>query len=248
MKEIIINDMPVQVKEYGGQRVVTLKDIDKVHGRPDGTARKRFNENKKRFIEGEDYFTLNQPSEIRTLGITRPQGGVPKNVTLITESGYLMLVKSFHDDLAWNVQRQLVNSYFRCKTQTAEPDFSGLSPQLQFMIQMEKRQNQLEARQDSLEERFENGERQAYQNGFQKARTLTSLEQNYFKRLVRVKAELLFFKQERSEKWLSLRQVQTEMYHAINRVFHVKAVSEIKYSDFDEAVELIKTYELYELK
>lgn len=247
MKEIIINDMPVQVKEYGGQRVVTLKDIDTVHGRPDGTARKRFNENKKRFIEGEDYFKV-CASEIRTHKIMEISARTHEDVTLITESGYLMLVKSFTDDLAWNVQRQLVNSYFRCKAQTTEPDFSGLSPQLQFMIQMEKRQNQLEARQDSLEERFENGERQAYQNGFQKARTLTSLEQNYFKRLVRVKAELLFFKQERSEKWLSLRQVQTEMYHALNRVFHVKAVSEIKYSDFDEAVELIKTYELYELK
>lgn len=246
MKEIIINDMPVQVKEYGGQRVVTLKDIDTVHGRPDGTARKRFNENKKRFIEGEDYFKIT-PSEFRT-AIGEMDSRQQNDVTLITESGYLMLVKSFHDDLAWSVQRQLVNSYFRCKAQTTEPDFSGLSPQLQFMIQMEKRQNQLETRQAQLEERFENGERNAYLNGLQNARTLTSLEQNYFKRLVRVKAELLFFKQERSEKWLSLRQVQTEMYHAINRVFHVKAVSEIKYSDFDEAVELIKTYELYELK
>ena len=58
---------------------------------------------------------VNQPSEIRTLGIERPQGGVPQTVTLITESGYLMLVKSFTDDLAWQVQRQLVNSYFRVK-------------------------------------------------------------------------------------------------------------------------------------
>ena len=32
---------------------------------------------------------------------------------VVTESGYLMLVKSFTDDLAWQVQRQLVNTYFR---------------------------------------------------------------------------------------------------------------------------------------
>ena len=30
--------------------------IDTVHERPEGTARKRFNDNKKRFIDGEDYF------------------------------------------------------------------------------------------------------------------------------------------------------------------------------------------------
>ena len=246
MKEIIINDMPVQVKEYGGQRVVTLKDIDMVHGRPEGTAKRNFKDNRKRFVEGEDFFKV-CADEIRTSKICEISSKAHSDVILITESGYLMLVKSFHDDLAWNVQRQLVNSYFRCKAQTTEPDFSGLSPQLQFMIQMEKRQNQLEARQDSLEERFENGERKAYQNGFQKARTLTSLEQNYFKRLVRVKADILY-KEQSGIVVNSKRQVQSELYHALYETFGVKAVAEIKYSDLDEAVELIKTYELYELK
>lgn len=110
--QIIINNTPVQIKEYNGVRVVTLKDIDTVHGRPDGTARKRFNENKKRFIEGEDYFTIElTTSEKRTqFGAGKNAG---KEMTLITESGYLMLVKSFTDDLAWQVQRQLVNCYFR---------------------------------------------------------------------------------------------------------------------------------------
>lgn len=114
MNEIIkINNHDVTAKEYNGLRIVTFKDIDTVHERPDGTARKRFNDNKKYFIEGTDFFVLNQPSEIRTLGIERPQGGTPEKVILITESGYLMLVKSFTDDLAWQVQRQLVNTYFK---------------------------------------------------------------------------------------------------------------------------------------
>jgi len=113
MNEIIINGMPLSIKEYKGIRVVTFKDIDMCHKRPEGTARKRFNDNKKYFVEGEDFYTLDQPSEIRTLGITRPQGGTPQSVTLITESGYYMLVKSFTDDLSWDVQRQLVNSYFK---------------------------------------------------------------------------------------------------------------------------------------
>ena len=110
---IIINKTEVSIKEYKNNRVVTFKDIDTVHGRHDGTARKRFNDNKEHFIEGVDFYTVDQPSEIRTLGITRPQGGIPQSITLVTESGYLMLVKSFTDDLAWDVQRQLVNTYFR---------------------------------------------------------------------------------------------------------------------------------------
>ncbi len=116
MNEVItVNGQSLAVKEYEGKRVVTLKEIDAVHQRPDGTARKRFNDNKEHFIEGEDFFRIDQPSEIRTLGITRPQGGIPESVILITESGYYMLVKSFTDDLSWTVQRALVNSYFKVK-------------------------------------------------------------------------------------------------------------------------------------
>ena len=113
MATVTINQSEVSVKEWQGNRVVTFKDIDLVHGRPDGTARRNFNTNKERFIEGVDYYKI-QPNEIRTVGITSPNGG-----TVITESGYLMLVKSFTDDLAWDVQRQLVNLYFRVQKQTA---------------------------------------------------------------------------------------------------------------------------------
>lgn len=44
-----------------------------MHGRPDGTARKRFNDNREHLIEGEDFFMLDPPDEIRSLGIERPQ-------------------------------------------------------------------------------------------------------------------------------------------------------------------------------
>lgn len=105
---MIVQGTALQIKEYRGKRVVTFKDIDTVHKRPEGTARKRFNDNRRHFVSGVDFYRLTQPSEIRTLGITRPQGGTPNEVTLMTETGYLMLVKSFTDDLAWKVQRELV--------------------------------------------------------------------------------------------------------------------------------------------
>lgn len=112
---MIIQGTAIQIKEYKGQRVVTFKDIDTVHKRPDGTARKRFNDNRQRFVSGVDFFKVTQPSEIRTLGITRPQGGIPNEIILVTETGYLMLVKSLNDDLSWKIQRELVDSYFRVR-------------------------------------------------------------------------------------------------------------------------------------
>ena len=42
-------------------------------------------------IQGVDYFKV-CADEIRTLGVERPQGGSRESMTLITESGYLMLV------------------------------------------------------------------------------------------------------------------------------------------------------------
>ena len=111
--EIVINNTPLTIKEFNGQRVVTLKDIDMVHNRPTGTAKRNFNINRDRFIDGEDFFILKpsdiQKDEFRTSEINN------RGTIFVTESGYLMLVKSFTDDLAWSVQRQLVRNYFRAK-------------------------------------------------------------------------------------------------------------------------------------
>ncbi|HBZ96094.1 MAG TPA: phage antirepressor protein [Pseudomonas sp.] len=108
---VIIQGQQIQVVEFNGQRVVTLAMVDKVHQRPEGTASRNFRENRPRFIEAEDYFEVTS-DEIRrqSLGHVFPPR-TPKGI-LLTESGYLMLVKSFTDDLAWEVQRQLVKGYF----------------------------------------------------------------------------------------------------------------------------------------
>lgn len=117
MSELIkINNQQLPIKEYNGQRVVTFKEIDAVHKRTPGTAHRNFKANRNRFIEGVDYYKL-QKDEIRPFGINSPNGGI-----IITESGYLMLAKSFTDDLAWQVQRELVNSYFRNKPEQYEAE------------------------------------------------------------------------------------------------------------------------------
>lgn len=134
MSELVhIGNSDISIKEYRGQKVVTFKDIDMVHERLDGTARKRFNDNKRHFVAGEDYFKT-KCSEVRPFfGQTPPNGFNPEaDIVLLTEQGYLMLVKSFTDDLAWKVQRQLVNSYFRVRQITNEE----LSPQTQLILQL----------------------------------------------------------------------------------------------------------------
>lgn len=124
MNEVMhIGNADISVKEYNGQRVVTFKDIDTVHGRPDGTARATFNRNKERFVIGQDYFVCDTYEAKELFGISAPNG-----IALMTEQGYLMLVKPFSDDLSWEVQRQLVNGYFKARKLSED-----LSPQMKLL-------------------------------------------------------------------------------------------------------------------
>jgi len=109
---IQINSKNLQIKEYQNQRVLTFKDIDTVHERVGGTASRNFRENRDKLIEGTDYFNLSYEELRATNFVDRPNS---QGLIIITESGYLMLVKTLTDDLAWKVQRQLVNTYFRVK-------------------------------------------------------------------------------------------------------------------------------------
>lgn len=131
-----INNADLLVKEFNGQRVVTFKDIDVLHERVDGTAKSNFYENKKHFIENEDYFIITKSLkyEIPTLEIPN------RGITVLTESGYLMLVKSLQDDLAWKVQRELVNNYFRAKRIVQ----AKLSKELQAIFMIDGKQQELE--------------------------------------------------------------------------------------------------------
>ncbi|MSS91303.1 helix-turn-helix domain-containing protein [Eisenbergiella tayi] len=114
---VSIHGHDIRLREYNGKRVVTFKDIDEVHERPIGTASRNFLTNRQRFINGVDFVKVKSSdfpiNEIRGTEVNN------NGLTLITESGYLMLVKSFNDELAWKVQREIVDSYFRRKE--AEP-------------------------------------------------------------------------------------------------------------------------------
>lgn len=103
------------IREYNGQRVVTFRDIDEVHQRKLGTARNNFYKNKKHFIKDTDYYILtkNDPN----VALSHIENIPPKGIVVLTEYGYLMIVKTFTDDLSWDVQRALVNGYFASKNQ-----------------------------------------------------------------------------------------------------------------------------------
>jgi hypothetical protein len=119
---ITIENTEMQIREYNGQRVVTFKDIDTVHERKNGTARNNFYKNKSRFIQDEDYYIIKR--EDSNVAIDHIGEIPPRGLVLMTESGYLMIVKTFKDDLSWKIQRRLVNAYFKVKNEMEQTAIS----------------------------------------------------------------------------------------------------------------------------
>ena len=113
---ILINNKEIKTKEYKNQRVVTSYDIANLHERDIKRVNEQFKNNRDKLIENEDYFIVKRDkiskSIISTLEKLPPN---MKELVLFTESGYLMLVKTFNDDLSWKIQRMLIKSYFRIK-------------------------------------------------------------------------------------------------------------------------------------
>lgn len=73
--------------------------MDEAHDRPEGTAGRAFRKNKDKLVEGEDYFRLPR-AELATLNVGNSREGNPEiEAVLLTETGYLMLVKTFRDAL-----------------------------------------------------------------------------------------------------------------------------------------------------
>lgn len=154
MTELItINKTQMPVIEYQEQRVVTFSMIDLVHTRPEGTAKAAFNRNNSRFVQGVDYQILGQ-DDIRT---NLPDGLFSKfapNGIVLFESGYLMLTKPFNDDVAWQVQRELVASYFR-KPQTAISELEMIARIASLNAQQQRQINQVSEKVEHVHEAIE---------------------------------------------------------------------------------------------
>jgi hypothetical protein len=116
-KIMVINGNELTIKEYNGQRVITLWDIARLHNDDVRNIRKNFENNKEYLTEEEDYYVIEKQDAfavdlIHSKEIEYHALNAVKNIPIFTESGYLMMVKPMTGKLAWAVQKQLVKNYF----------------------------------------------------------------------------------------------------------------------------------------
>lgn len=143
-----------QVIERNNLRVLISAQLAEIFETETKVISYNFNYNKERYEEGKHYFTLTGTERKEFLFNNREIQDSSKHahtLYLWTEKGAFLHAKSLGTDKAWNAYSQLVDDYFKKveeakQPQTTTPDLTGLSPQLQFMIQMEQRHNALEAK------------------------------------------------------------------------------------------------------
>lgn len=116
MELIKIENKELEIKEWNNLRVISVYDIAKLHEREVKRVNEQFKRNKEKFIENIDYFIITKEEMMESQFATAlSKYSNNKEEVLFTETGYLMLVKTFNDDLSWVIQRMLVNSYFKTK-------------------------------------------------------------------------------------------------------------------------------------
>lgn len=226
-----IGSSDIFIKEYRGQRVVTFKDIDTVHERPDGTANKRFLDNKKRFILGEDYFIVSN-SEIRKSHLFPLSDSDYTDKTLVTEQGYLMLVKSLTDDLAWEAQRQLVNGYFRTKQMMTMEDM---------MIAQLQEQKRIKQSVDVIDERVDNLENTMNIDYAQKKK-LRNLAHEVGVRFLGGKEARAYRYRDENNKMIS-RCLFSKLWNDFQDYFHIDTYENLPRVKFEEGLQYINRWQ-----
>jgi len=143
----------LQVIEHSGNRVLTTAQLAESYGTTTDKISYNFNYNESRYKEGKHYFLLTG-EELRNFKETNRefQGSLNK-LYLWTEKGAWLHAKSLSTDQAWEAYEMLVDDYYQVKGSSI--DLTGLSPQLQFLIQMEQNVKQIEQRQQQTEDQIE---------------------------------------------------------------------------------------------
>ena len=215
--------------EYKGQPVVTLKMIDDIHGTTG--SRMQFSRNKKHFEINVDFFVTNS-YEAADMGFRAPNG-----INLITESGYLKLVKTFTDDLAWQVQGQLVECYFRVKHEIQQTPSIPSDPVLAMLAVMQD----LRKAQISLSEQNQVlavglAETRHDLAKFVEERRLENWQQANILKAVNHKVELW----REAYPQLNVKKAYPAIWRHVKEKFSVPSYNEIPAAKYDDAMALIR--------
>lgn len=162
-QEFMGRKIPVVSGGFGQKaKCVSDKTIAEIHGMEIKHVRELVSRNIKRFTDSIDFIDLkvvvqNDDKLFESLGYSKMQISKANHIYILSERGYAKLIKIMDTDLAWEIHDKLIDEYFTLREE--KRDMKQLSPQLQFLINVEleqKRQAEkieaVESKMDSIKE------------------------------------------------------------------------------------------------
>lgn len=100
-----------------GKKCVLVKDIAKIHNQELKEINRRINENISKFEFNVDIINVKSAVGLthRDINYSQNAWNASKNIYLLSERGYLKLLKILEDDLSWDNYQILIDEYFRLK-------------------------------------------------------------------------------------------------------------------------------------
>lgn len=147
----------LEIIEKNGERYLTTSQIAESYGTDYKIISKNFTRNKDRYQVNKHFITLMGADRQEFVNNRQIDDSLKHahTIYLWTAKGALLHAKSLGTDEAWEKYEMLVDDYFKkveeAKQPQTSPDLTALSPQLQFMIQMEQKTNAIEAKQTMYE-------------------------------------------------------------------------------------------------
>lgn len=173
-------EIPVVLGGFGeGKKCISDKTVAEIHGMEVRNVRARISDNIKRFSENVDFIDLKQRAcEISTLELLLNLGYAKQSITqaehiyILSERGYVKLIKIMDTDLAWVIHDKLIDEYFEMREE--KHFYEELSPELQAIFAHDKKIQVIDKRLDHIENTMtiDYGQQQELRN-IAKCRALT---------------------------------------------------------------------------
>lgn len=228
----------LQVIENEGKRVLTTAQLAEAYETDSKVISKNFTRNSDRYTEGKHFYCLTgkelkdfcnrQFDECKNLEKVR-------TLYLWTEKGALLHAKSLNTDKAWEVYDFLVESYFTKKT-----DYSGLSPQLQYLISLEQKTKELEQKQAELEKKLDSDREETILATFEFGR-IGALQREEIQKAIKKRAIELCQYADTYDKIGG--SVIKSIYKALQKKFDVTSYLDLKYNQYTDCMIFIQYYE-----
>lgn len=211
--------------EFKNQRIMTTKVLAEQFATEENNIKVNFQRNSARFEEGKHYFKLEGSVLADFKNRVTDSNLVGKNANsliLWTDRGAARHAKILETDEAWQIYEELEDTYFNVK----ENPFQGISKELQSILMLDKKYQQMDNRLEKLENTM----------------TIDYSQQETLKQLVNVVAITALGGKKSNAYGLIGKKVFADVYRHLKNTFQVNSYRNIATVDFDKAIKAINDW------